>query len=187
MKFKVKVGISNHHVHLTKETYEKLFQEEYEKLKDLKQTGEFATNKTISIEGPKGQIKNVRILGPFRNYNQVEISKSDAFILGLNPPVRKSGDLKDSETITLRSDKNTITLENSCILAENHIHMNYEDLKKYNVCDNEVVEVHMKGERKGILYAHVKASEKGVLEFHIDRDEANAFLLNNDEELEVTK
>lgn len=187
LKWKVSVGISNRHAHLTKETYESLFTSNYEKIKDLKQTNEFASNKTLTLEGPNGLIENVRILGPFRSYNQIEISKSDAHILGINPPVRKSGDLENSETITLIGEKGKITLKNSCILAENHIHMNYEDLKKYDVENGSIVKVTTNGMRKGTFYAHIKASKEGVLEFHIDRDEANAFLITNGEELIVEK
>ncbi len=185
MTFKVPVGISNHHVHLTKEMYEKLFSTPCQKLKDLKQIGEFATDKTVTLVGPKGRIEKVRILAPFRNYNQVEILASDAHILGLNPPVRKSGDLENSETITLIGEDGSVTLENACILAESHIHMNYDDLKVYGVSDDSLVRVKVDGKRKGEFYAHIKASENGFLEFHIDRDEANAFLLENNEELTV--
>ncbi len=187
MEWKVIVGVSNRHIHLKKETYELLFNEKLEKKKELKQTGEWASHQTVTLKGPKGAIENVRILGPFRKYDQVEISKTDAHILGINPPVRKSGDLRNSETITIVNGENNITLENTCILAENHIHMNYEDLKKYNVEDGDIVEVKINKARKGILYAHIKASEKGVLEFHIDKDEANAFLLTTGEELTVKK
>lgn len=185
MELQVPVGVSNRHVHLTKETYEKLFIEGLEKKKELKQKGEFASNKTLTIKGPKGIIENVRILGPFRSYNQVEISKSDAYILGINPPVRKSGDLKDSEKITLIGEKGRVELENTCILAENHIHMSLEDLKKYGTEEDQIVKVWIEKRRKGIFFAHIKASENGVLEFHIDRDEANAFEIQNGEELRV--
>ena len=186
MSFKVKVGISNRHIHLTEETYHLLFESDFEKIKDLTQTGEFATNKTVVIKGPKGELSKVRFLGPFRKYNQVEISVSDAHILGVNPPIRKSGDLANSEKIEVIGDKGSIILDNSCIIAQNHIHMNYDDLNTYGVSDNQKVLVHINGEREGILVAHIKASEQGVLDFHIDRDEANAFQLENDEELEVT-
>ena len=108
MEWKVPVGISNHHVHLTKETYEQLFHEKIEKLKDLKQTGEYASKQTVTIKGPKGEIEKVRILGPFRSYNQVEISNSDAFILGIKPPVRKSGDLENAEKITIIGENGSI-------------------------------------------------------------------------------
>lgn len=185
MNFKVNVGISNRHVHLTKEIYEQLFDKEIVRLKDLKQKGEFASDSFVTIKGPKGEISKVRVLGPFRNYNQVEVSKSDAFLLGIDPPVRKSGDLNNSSDITIISDKGKVSLKSSCILAECHIHMNYEDLEKYNLVDNQLLEVVVDNDRKGILYARVKASSSGVLELHIDRDEANAFLLNNEEELTV--
>lgn len=185
MEFKVKVGISNRHVHLTKDVYDQLFDKEFTKIKDLKQTGEFATDAMLTVRGPKGDIENVRVLGPFRDYCQVEVSASDAFKLGLNPPVRKSGSLENSESITLISEKGEISLENACILAQAHIHMNFVDLEKYGVKDDMVVPVAIKNSREGIIFAHIKASETGVLEFHIDRDEASAFLLNNDDELIV--
>jgi len=187
MKWTVPVGVSNHHAHLTKETYELLFDEEIEKIKDLKQTGEFATDKVVTLKGPKGQIENVRILGPFRSYNQVEISNSDAHTLGVNPPVRKSGDLENAEKVTIIGKKGEVELENACILAENHIHMSLKDLEKYQVENDSIVKVYIEKARKGMFLAHIKASENGVLEFHIDRDEANAFQIENGEELRVEK
>jgi len=187
MEWKVPVGISNHHVHLTKEIYEQLFQSDFLKMRDLKQKGEFASNQFVDLKSPFGMIQHVRVLGPFRQYNQVEISQSDAFHLGLKPPVRKSGDLENSETITLVGDKGEVTLKNVCILAENHIHMSNEDLKKYDVTNDSIVKVLVEGKREGMLFAHIKASENGVLEFHIDRDEANAFCLENESELTVLK
>ncbi len=185
MNFLVPVGISNRHVHLTKEIFEKLFDEELVNIKDLKQKGEFASNLFVTIEGPKGKIEHVRVLGPLREYNQVEVSAEDAFLLGVNPPVRKSGDLNGAERITLITNKNKVELSNACILAECHIHMSPEDLKKYNVRNEQVVKVHIKGKREGIYFAHIKASENGVLEFHVDRDEANALLLQNNQEVMV--
>ena len=185
MNFVVPVGISNRHVHLTEDVYYQLFDEAPERIMDLRQGGEFVTDKIVTIEGPHGSIENVKVLGPLRSYNQVEISSSDAFKLGVHPPVRRSGRLEHSETITLKTEKGRVSLENACILAECHIHMNYEDLKTYQVEDDEVVDVVIKGKREGILKAHIKASSNGVLEFHVDRDEASAFLLNNKDVLEV--
>ena len=187
MNFYVPVGISNRHVHLTAETYHLLFDEEPNKVADLKQGGEFVTDKSVSIEGPNGKIENVKVLGPFRSYNQVEISSSDAFKLGLNPPVRRSGHLEGAENISIIHLEKRVDLENACILAECHIHMNFEDLKHYGVEDDEVVDVVIHGRRRGVLEAHIKASENGFLEFHVDRDEASAFLLENQMELEVIK
>ena len=185
MNFKVMVGVSNRHVHLTKEVFDKLFDTDMECVRALKQTGEFASNLYVTIEGPKGKIEHVRVLGPLRNYVQVEVSALDAFTLGVEPPVRKSGDLKGAATVTLHSEKGSVVVPESCILAQCHIHMSLEDLKKYGVNNEQVVKVHVKGKREGIFFAHIKASENGVLEFHIDRDEANAMLLKNNDELIV--
>ena len=187
MNFKVTVGISNHHVHLTKEVYEELFDSSFEVVKQLTQKGEFATNKMVTLEGPNGQIERVRFLGPFRSYNQVEITATDAHLLGIHPPVCKSHDLQNAETITLIGEKGKVTLEKACILAQCHVHMNYDDLNTYGVKDEEVVKVHVQGKREGIFYAHIKASLNGVLDFHIDRDEANAFLLQDQDEVFVEK
>ncbi len=187
MNFKVTVGISNRHVHLTKEVYEQLFSGEIEKDKDVKQTGEYASTSFVNLIGPKGKIEHVRVMGPLRDYNQVEIASSDAYLLGLHPPVRRSGNLKGSETVTVEVNGVSIKLEESCILAKSHIHMNTFDLEKYGVKDTEIVKVLVDKERKGCFYAEIKAKENFVTEFHVDRDEANAFLLQNGEELTVEK
>ena len=183
MYHKVKVQISNRHVHLTKETYEKLFDEELTKKNDLNQIGQFAANQTVDILTDKYEFKNVRIVGPFRNYNQVEVSNNDARKLGIKPPVRTSGDLKDSETITLRTSKSTITLEESCIIADRHVHFNTSEADKYNVKNKDKLKIHILGEKRGTIEAFAKVSDDGFYELHLDTDDANAFLLNNDDEL----
>ncbi|MBQ6687246.1 MAG: phosphate propanoyltransferase [Bacilli bacterium] len=185
MNIKVPVGISNRHVHLTKEVYEELFDEELTLKNELNQPGEFASIETLTIKTPKGSIGNVRVLGPFRNYNQVEISKSDAYVLGLNPPVRTSGDLENSEKITLINGDRSITLENACIIANRHIHMNPEKALSLGVTNNQLVNVKIAGDKSGVVTAFVKITENGYFEMHIDRDDANAFLLNNNDEVEV--
>lgn len=185
MNYKVKVGISNHHIHLTKETYYQLFDKEPSKRNDLNQIGEYAYNETVTIKGPKGSIPNVRIMGPFRNYNQVEISRSDAFLLGLNPPVRKSGQTANSATITLISSKNTITLEEACIIANRHVHMNPSTAEKLNVVDNQLVKLAIKGDKSCILDAYIKISANGYFETHLDFDDANACGLKNNDEIDL--
>lgn len=185
MNIKVSVGISNRHIHLTKEVYEMLFDEELTVKNYLNQPGEFASNQTVTIKTAKARIDNVRILGPFRNYNQVEISKSDAYLLGLNPPVRTSGDLDGSETITLLYDDKSITLENACIIANRHIHMNNEKALELGLTNNQEVRVKINGEKSGIINAYTKITDNGYFEMHIDRDDANAFLLNNNEMVEI--
>ena len=182
-----KIAISNRHIHLTKEIYEKLFDEPLSMKKPISQIGEFASNETLTIKGPKGMIEKVRVMGPHRDYNQVEVSKSDAYILGLEPPVRESGDLEDSETITLITPKNEITLENVCILAERHVHMNDKMAEELGLKNDDLVKLIINNDKGGEMEAFVKIKSNGFFEIHIDRDDANAFLLGNGDEVEIKK
>ncbi len=182
-----KIAISNRHIHLTKEIYEKLFDEPLSMKKPISQIGEFASNQTLTIKGPKGMIEKVRVMGPHRDYNQVEVSKSDAYILGLEPPVRESGDLEDSETITLITPKNEITLENVCILAERHVHMNDKMAEELGLKNDDLVKLIINNDKGGEMEAFVKIKSNGFFEIHIDRDDANAFLLKTGDEVEIRK
>ena len=183
---KVKIGVSARHVHLTKEDFKKLFgYDELTWLKDLTQPNEFASKETVSIIAENGRINNVRILGPFRDYTQVEISKTDAYSLKINPPIRKSGDLVSSEIVTIEHDGNTITKE-CCIIATRHIHINTKDLERYNLKNGEVVKLKLDGIKGGILNnVFIKASDNYILEAHIDLDDANAHFINNNDEGEI--
>ena len=111
------LGVSNRHVHLKEEDYKILFgNEPLNKVKDLRQPGQFASDKFVTIQNEDRKIEHVRILGPIRNYTQVEISKTDAYTLKLNPPIRESGDLKNSSPITIIGPKGTLNLKEGCIL-----------------------------------------------------------------------
>ncbi len=178
MEYKINARISNRHVHLTKETYEMLFDEEITKRNDLNQIGEFASNQTVTIKNGDKEINNVRVLGPFRKYNQIEISKRDARLLGLNPPVRRSGDLEDSLEIILETNKNSIKVK-GLIIANRHVHINAKDKEKYGVIDKQKVKIKIDGDKSGIIDAEVKISDNGYYELHIDTDDANAFLLED--------
>ena len=185
---KVELGISNRHVHLTKEVLYKIFGPNYQltNIKDLKQKGQFACLETVTIKTPKNTIENVRIIGPVRNYNQVEISKTDSFTLGLNPPIRNSGDLENSETITIIGPEGELTLKNACIIANRHLHITKEEKEKFNLNNVKKIKIKIEGEKGGILdNVYLKESENAVLELHLDTDDANAFLLKNNQELEV--
>lgn len=182
MEYSIKVGISNRHVHLTKEMYDLLFDEEITKRNDLNQIGEFASNQVITIRNGDKEIKNVRILGPFRNYTQIEVSKRDARLLGLNPPVRKSGELENTPKVLLVSNKASVET-NGVIISERHIHMNKNDAKKFGVEDGQLVQIKVNGDKSGIMDTFVKISDNGCYELHIDTDDANAFLLENDDEV----
>ena len=187
---KINVGVSNRHVHLTKDALETLFGKDYklEIQKPLSQKGQFATTSFVTIKGPKGQIENVRILGPERNYNQIEISKTDSFKLGLNPPVRNSGDLENSSPITIVGPLGELNLDKGCIIATRHIHISTEDLNKFGFKNNEKVFIRINSEKSAVLGdVYLKASEDATLELHIDTDDANANLVKQNDTVELVK
>ena len=185
MNIKVNIGISNRHLHLNKETYEMLFDEELTVKKELVQPGEFASNQVVTVKGDKGEIANVRILGPFRPYNQVEVSRHDARTLGVNPPVRKSGDLAGAAPITVIGPKGSVTLSEACIIANRHLHMTTEEALKLNLQNDQKVQVIIPGDKSGIIDAYAKITDQANTELHLDTDDANAFLLKGDEVLDV--
>ena len=150
---KVTIGISNRHIHLTQEHVEILFGPGHEltPLKELKQPGQYAAEETVTIVGPKGAIEGVRVLGPARSESQVEISQTDAFKLGVKPPVRDSGHLEDSPGIEVIGDAGRITLNKGVILAARHIHMHTSDAIALGVEDKNKVRVAVPGER-GLVF-----------------------------------
>lgn len=181
------IAVSNRHIHLTKEVYEKLFDEPLSIKRPLNQIGEYASFQTATIKTDKGVIENVRIIGPFRKYNQVEIARSDARVLGLNPPIRASGDLEESENITIVGKKGEIYLESVCIQAERHVHLNNNRALELGLKDEDIVKVKVDTDKSGIMDAFVKVTNNGYFEIHIDVDDANAFMLNTGDEVELEK
>ncbi len=182
MEYKIRARISNRHVHLTKEVYDMLFDNEISKKNDLNQIGQFAANETVTIRCNDKSMDNVRIVGPYRSYNQVEVSKNDARKLGINPPVRTSGDLDGAELVTIETEKGSVSL-NCAIIADRHVHMSREDAIKYGVVDKEKVQIRIDGEKSGIIDAYIKVSDDGYLELHLDTDDGNAFLVNDNDEV----
>lgn len=180
----VRIGVSNRHVHLKKDDFIKLFGNiDLEIDKELYQPGQFASKCQVTIKTSKSELNNVRVMGPFRNYTQVEISKTDAYILGLNPPVRTSGDLDDSEVVTLVGPSGSL-VTNGCIIADRHIHITEEEKKKYNLNDSLCVEVG--NVKKSILYdVHLKISPESRMEMHIDTDDANGNFVKTGDEGEI--
>ena len=173
----IPVGVSNRHVHLTQEHLEQLFGPGYELTpwKDLGQPGQYACKEVVSVVGTKGIIDNVRVLGPVRQYTQVEISRTDAIYLGLNPPVRPSGDLKGSSPITLVGPKGTLVLPEGCIVANRHVHMSPSDAQRFGLQDNDLIQVEVLGEKSLIFNnVQVRVKDNFRLEMHLDTDDANA-------------
>lgn len=173
----VPMAVSARHCHLSKSDLEALFGEGYELTKkaDLSQPGQFAANETITIVGPRGSLEKVRILGPARNMTQVEVSQTDSVKLGVKPPLRESGDIKDSAPITLVGPKGSLYKKEGLIIAQAHIHMTPEDADRFNVENGEYVKVEVDGERPVTLgKVLIRVSPRYKLEMHVDTDEANA-------------
>lgn len=185
---KVSVGISNHHVHLKQHDLEILFGKDYvlEKIKDLNQPGEYASSATVTIKTNKGLIENVRVLGPTRAYTQVEISKTDAYKLGIEPPVRSSGDIGNSASVMLIGPNGSIDLNEGCIIASRHIHLTEEHMDLYGLTGKKKVSVYVDGVKGGVLHnVELKVSDKAYFELHIDMDDANAHLLKNGDIVDI--
>lgn len=180
MEIEINIGVSNRHVHLNEATYNMLFDEPMNVVKPLHQVGEFVSDKTVTLINGGHKIENVKILGPLRTYNQIEISHNDALKFKLNPPVRASGDLENSEYIVMRSEKAMIRVQ-GCIIAERHIHMTPDQARKLGVQDKQALKLQFNGIKKGEVEAFAKVSNNGFFEAHIDTDDANAFIINNDD------
>lgn len=186
----VPVGLSNKHLHLSQADLDILFGEGFEltKMKDLSQPGQFAANEKVDIVGPKGTLKGVRVLGPVRKETQIEISLTDSFVLGVNPPVRDSGDLMDSPGAKIVGPKGEVELSKGVIAAGRHIHMHTSDAEVFGVKDKDVVNVQIGGKR-GLVFNNVlvRVNPEYALEMHVDIDEGNAAGLKNGSMVEVLK
>ena len=179
MKEEIFIGVSNRHVHLNEEVYKMLFDEPLEVEKELTQPGQFASKQKVTLIANDYEIEGVRILGPLRDYCQVEISHNDALKFKLNPPVRASGDIQNSEVITLKNGDKQVTIY-GCIISQRHLHISPEDAQKRNLVNGQKVLLSVTGEKGGIMECYVKISDNSPMEIHIDTDDANAFLIGND-------
>ncbi|MFC4355502.1 phosphate propanoyltransferase [Chryseomicrobium palamuruense] len=176
----VPIAISARHVHLSEEHIEQLFGKGYQLTKraDLSQPGQFAAEETVHIAGPKGSFTRVRVLGPARKLTQVEVSQTDTITLGVSAPVRESGDIAGSAGVTLIGPKGSLYLNEGLIVAQAHIHMSPQDAARYQVQDQEYVEVLIDSDRPlRFQRVKVRVSDRYRLEMHIDTDEANAAFL----------
>lgn len=171
------LGISNRHLHLSAEDYAVLFPNQpLSRQKDLKQPGQFAAEQTVTLIGPKGMLKKVRILGPLRAQSQVEISRTDARTLGIAAPLRLSGKLQGTPGIKLISSFGEIVLTGGVIVALRHIHMSPLDALAYGVQHGDSVKVAIQGTDRRTVFddVAVRVAPTMALELHIDTDEANA-------------
>jgi len=189
MNFKVPVGLSNKHVHLSEADINILFGEGHKltPIKDLSQPGQFACDEKVDVVGPKRTITGVRVLGPERKESQVELSFSDAIQIGLKEiPIRDSGKLDGTPGVKLVGPKGEVELSKGAIVASRHIHMHTSDAEKYGLKDKDIVKVKVGGER-ALVFENVliRVNETYALDMHVDVEEGNAAMLQNGQLVEV--
>lgn len=171
------VESSGRHVHLSSEHVEQLFGKGYQlvKKRNLSQFGQYLCEEKVALIGPKSILNNVSVLGPIRDFSQVEISKTDAVSIGINAPVKISGSIENSGKIIVATSMAAVTLKKGLIVAKRHIHLTPGDALKYVVKDNEAVSIDIGGERGVVLKnVIVRVSDKFSSAVHLDYDEANA-------------
>ena len=171
----VEMEASGRHVHLTEAQAQQLFGHGLTPERPLSQPGQYLSRERVTVIGPKGEFKNVAVLGPARSEGQVEISLTDGKVLGVKPPVRLSGVVKDTPGITIRGEKGEITLQRGVIAARRHIHMTPEDAARFGVKDKQVVRLETYTDRPLVFGdTVVRVSKDFSTRVHLDYDEANA-------------
>ena len=174
----IPIAISGRHVHLNQATLDKLFGEGFELTvhKPISQPGQFASEQKVDLIGPRDTIEGVRLLGPLRHKNQIEISRTDEFRLGIDAPIRRSGQVEGSAPIILQGPKGRVELAEGLICARRHIHMTPEDAAVYGVKAGDEVEVAITGGPRDLTFGDVliRVKDSYKLEMHIDTDEGNA-------------
>ena len=175
---KVIVETSARHIHVTKEHLEILFGEGYELTvkKMLSQPGQFACGERVTVVGAKKELKNVSILGPCRKATQVELSLTDARSIGVDAPVRESGDIAGSGACKLIGPKGEVEISEGVISAKRHIHMTTADAAEFGLTDSQVVSVKIDSNGRSLVFGDVvvRVSDSYALAMHIDTDESNA-------------
>lgn len=180
--YRVPIGVSNHHIHLSDADFKMLFpNQEMKAFKPLKQPGEYATEYTADLIGPAGTIEHVRVLGPNRSHSQVEIARSECFTLGIDAPIRLSGHLDGAPTVKVRTKDGEVSVD-GLIVAKRHIHMSLDDAARFGVKMGDIVSVEIDAPQRHAVYSDVVCRpRKGfVLEMHLDTDEASAANVRND-------
>lgn len=186
----VKIGVSQRHVHLSREDLDTLFGKGYELTHKKTLMGrEFASEEVVTLVGPSLKaIENVRILGPVRKHTQVEISRTDTFVLKVSPPVRPSGEIKGSERIVIVGPKGSVYLKEGVIIANRHIHLTPAYAQAHGLKDNDTVDVLVEGIKPTKFYdVQIRVREDFNIEMHIDTDDANSAGLKNGARVQILK
>ncbi len=173
----IPVAVSARHVHLSRLAVDALFGAGYQLTPavPLRQPGRWAASERVALEGPKGKLERVAILGPERSRTQIEISRTDGFALGIDAPVRDSGKLEGTPTVRLIGPVGSLDID-GLIVAARHIHINPDDARRMGLADGMLVDVHIGDEERGLVFGKtlIRVGADFVTEMHIDTDEANA-------------
>jgi len=175
---RIPVAISARHAHLTQQTLERLFGPGYRLHTGggLSQPGQYSSLETVTLIGPRGRLEHVRVLGPPRSADQIEISRTDQRLLGIDAPVRLSGDLQSTPGIVIEGPRGSVTLDHGVVCALRHIHMSPADAHRFGVSDGQIVQVEAGSAARAVIFTDVvvRVSPDYRLEFHVDTDEGNA-------------
>lgn len=174
---KIPIEVSARHIHLCQKDLEKLFGKGYQlnKLRDLTQLGAFASQESLTIKSNKAEFRNVRIVGPLRDYTQVELSLTDAIFLGIEPVIRKSGNLNGAPGVLFVGPKEELQLKQGVIIPWRHIHINKTQASELELKEDDLVSIRVEGER-GLVFNNIiiRVDENSSLILHLDTDEGNA-------------
>lgn len=180
---KIPVAVSARHAHLSVATLRKLFGDGHElHVRNwLSQTGQFSAEETVSLVGPRGRLDNVRLMGPPRTNDQIELSRSDECVLGIVAPLRVSGDVAGTPGLQVIGPAGSASLSGGVITARRHIHMNREDARQLGVRDRQAVSVKIDSEGRDLIFGDVivRVAPDFRLQLHLDTDEANAAGITN--------
>lgn len=178
MGYKLEINASNKHIHLDQDDLDKLFGRGYELTfkKALKQPGQFASEEKVQVIGPKGSFPGIRVLGPLRKDTQLELALTDCRQIGIDAPIRESGNVKGTPGCRLVGPKGEVELEYGVIVAKRHAHFSPEDAKEAGVENGQIVKIKIESEERTTIYDDVvcRVSDSCATEVHVDTDEANA-------------
>lgn len=186
----IKIGVSQRHIHLSREDLDTLFGKGYELTKKKTLMGrEYAAEECVTLVGPSlKSIEKVRVLGPVRKNTQVEISKTDTFVLKVSPPVRPSGHVEGSEKLVIVGPKGSVYLKQGVIIANRHIHLTPDYAARHNIKDGDYVDVMVESVKPTKFYdVQVRVRDDFNVEMHIDTDDANSAGIKNGDMVRIIK
>lgn len=187
----VKIGVSQRHIHLSREHLDILFGKGYELTKKKTLMGrEYAAEECVTLVGPSLKaIEKVRVLGPVRKNTQVEISRTDTFVLKVSPPVRPSGEIAGSERMVIVGPKGSVYLNEGVIIANRHIHLTPQYAQQHEIKDGDWVDVVCHGKEKTTKFydVQIRVRDDFNVEMHIDTDDANSAGLRNGDMVTIIK